>query len=328
MDQQLAAALQRLQTMQAAVQQLQQASDTGSRQSRPTPQTQLFKTPQDAYVEYQRQTSAVPPEMIMPTKRERAVAFRRHDDGSKGSLTLAEVDRAVKDIWPEHDFGHKQQIILSAYYAADEVGDGWISRKRFKALLEHLIFFQAEWQHFEAIDVDEHNQITIDGFKTAAQGLHMGLSEDDEIYIFDQLDEEGYGFVDFDTFCSWAARRDLEVSRAADEGVANSHGEQDRGWEAGNAHDASTSLSAVLYDSYGAADESSWGTDDAANSSSLEAALAAAEMSAPSWNAYSPSEKLHQVPIPEPQPAATSVDASGVGDGGQGTEMAKTWSDM
>ena len=50
-----------------------------------------------------------------------------------------------------------QQIILSAYYAADDAGDGWISRKAFKSLLEHLLYFHAEWEHFEAIDVDEQS---------------------------------------------------------------------------------------------------------------------------------------------------------------------------
>ena len=107
-DEQLAIALQRLQTMQAAVQQLREAPPVPAGHSNSANHTAL-KTPEDAYLEYQRQTGAAPTDMIMPTKRERGVAFRRHDIGSKNSLTLAEVDRAVKDIWPEQDFGRKQQ---------------------------------------------------------------------------------------------------------------------------------------------------------------------------------------------------------------------------
>ena len=282
-DQQLALALQRLQTMQAAVQELREAPEVEAGYSR-SPRPALLKTPEAAYLEYRRQTAAASTEMIMPTKRERGVAFRRHDIGSKNGLTLAEVDRAVKDIWPEHDL--KQQIVLSAYYAADEVGDGWISRAAFKALLEHLLYFHSAWQHFEAIDVDEHNQITIDGFKAAAEGLQMGLSEDEAVYIFEQLDDEpGYGFVDFDVFCSWAARRALQLSRrAAQGGTAGSRAEHGRGWDAATADDASLELSAIPGNSYGAPDDSSWGAAGATDGTSLEAALAAAELSAPSWS--------------------------------------------
>jgi Ca2+-binding EF-hand superfamily protein len=297
-EQQLALALQRLQTMQAAVQQLRDTpggeAAQSSQDSPPQAQAGALRNPEDAYLEYQRQTAA-PSELTMPSKRERGVAFRRHDTGAKGSLTLAEVDRAVKELWPEHNFGNKQQIILSAYYAADDTGEGWINRKAFKALLEHLLYFDAEWTHFEAIDVDEHNQITLDGFKAVAAGLRIELSEDEADYIFDQLDDEGYGSVDFETFCSWAARRDLELGGTAGQ-AAGFQVEQERGWDeaAGRGSSpsaAALSLSAISGGYLGAADDSSWGAaaagpgpEDAAAGESLEAALAAAEMSAPSWS--------------------------------------------
>jgi hypothetical protein len=150
--------------------------------------------------------------------------------------------------------------------------------------LEHLLYFHAEWEHFEAIDVDEHNQITIDGFKAAAEGLQMGLSEDEAVYIFEQLDDEGYEFVDFDTFCSWAARRDQELTRRAAEGEAADARLEDRGWDAANADEASLEFSAISGGSYDAPDNSSWGAGGAADGASLEAALAEAEMSAPSWS--------------------------------------------
>merc|ERR1711939_906826 len=117
------------------------------------------------------------------------------------------------------------------------------------------------------------------------QGLRMELSEDEAIYIFDQLDEEQYGFVDFDTFCSWAARRNLELSRqAAEMGAADFLGEQRRGLELPPGNESALGVSIDLEDPVGADDESSFGAQLGTGNSSLEAALAVAEMSAPSWS--------------------------------------------
>eukprot|EP01046_Picozoa_sp_COSAG06_P092396 COSAG06_NODE_38624_length_421_cov_1.118012_1_plen_78_part_01 len=78
----------------------------------------------------------------MPTKEERNAAFRRIDYNGNGALSLAEIDKAVVEIWPH--FNHKRAL-MRAYKAADLNGDGLIKRREFRLLLNYVIFFNKLW---------------------------------------------------------------------------------------------------------------------------------------------------------------------------------------
>ena len=78
------------------------------------------------------ETAAPPPSALqapaegplaLPTKAERDAAFDLVDFNGNGTLSLAEIDKAVVEIWPQ--FNHKQAL-MRAYKAADVSGDGWI----------------------------------------------------------------------------------------------------------------------------------------------------------------------------------------------------------
>ena len=89
--------------------------------------------------------------MLMPAAAERRAAFDRWDNNGNGGLSLAEIDKAIVELYPEFD--HKPAL-MRAYKAADKSGDGFIERREFKKLLHYLVYFNDLWDEFEKIDSD------------------------------------------------------------------------------------------------------------------------------------------------------------------------------
>ena len=58
------------------------------------------------------------------------------DFNGNGSLSLAEIDKAIVELWPQFD--HKRAL-MRAYQAADRNGDGMIDFKEFMDRYETLI---------------------------------------------------------------------------------------------------------------------------------------------------------------------------------------------
>ena len=95
------------------------------------------------------------PQLIMPDAGQRRALFRRMDYNSNGGLSLAEIDKAVIELWPH--FNHKPALIR-AYKAADSNGDGYIKRGEFKKLLHFIGYFTDLWDTFEGMDMEGGRQ--------------------------------------------------------------------------------------------------------------------------------------------------------------------------
>ena len=76
--------------------------------------------------------------LVMPNKEQRARLFRRMDYNGNGVLSLAEIDKAIIELWPQ--LNHKQ-VLMMAYHAADVSGDGFIGRREFRLLVKYLVYF-------------------------------------------------------------------------------------------------------------------------------------------------------------------------------------------
>ena len=62
--------------------------------------------------------------LAMASAKERRAAFDRWDCNGNGGLSLAEIDKAVGELYPE--FAHKPAL-MRAYKAADVSADGFVS---------------------------------------------------------------------------------------------------------------------------------------------------------------------------------------------------------
>ena len=68
-----------------------------------------------------------------------------------GRLSLAEVDKAVQELYPQFD---NKPALIRAFKAADRTGEGFITRKEFRLLLQGLRYFNAAWARFASLDGD------------------------------------------------------------------------------------------------------------------------------------------------------------------------------
>ena len=78
----------------------------------------------------------------IPGTQDRNALFDRMDVNGNGGLSLAEIDKAVVELWPA--FNHKAAL-MRAYRAADRNNDGYITRKEFGNLLESIRYFNELW---------------------------------------------------------------------------------------------------------------------------------------------------------------------------------------
>ena len=141
--------------------------------------------------------------LAMPTDTEQEAAFDRMDMNGNGLLSLAEIDKAVVEIWPT--FNHKKAL-MRAYKAADLSGDGYIGRREFPHLLKYLVYFNNLWKQFDIIDSDHNGRLDVKEMHEASQMLGLDLSWTTTVEEFGQMDADGGGYVRFDEFCAWCAR--------------------------------------------------------------------------------------------------------------------------
>eukprot|EP01052_Picozoa_sp_SAG31_P003783 SAG31_NODE_149_length_22476_cov_41.827189_10_plen_1989_part_00 len=167
--------------------------------------------------------------LIMPTSAQRKRAFQRWDTNGNGALSLAEIDKAVVELFPEFD--HKP-VLMRAYKAADKSGDGLIERREFDKLLHYMVYFNDLWGKFQLLDKDGDRRLTLDEFISNAPSLvghHMSAAE--AVSEFTAMDSNGGGVILFDEFCRWCASRHVVANRCElagqeDEDNENTAGKQ------------------------------------------------------------------------------------------------------
>jgi ankyrin repeat protein len=145
-----------------------------------------------------------PQQLELPGKAERDALFRRVDNNGNGKLSLAEIDKAVGELWPH--FQHKPAL-MRAYKAADVNDDGWIRRREFRLLLEYLVYFNNLWDKFSEIDTSGDRRLTADEFQHGCNVIGEQLSPSEANAQFSAMDANSGGFILFDEFCAWCARR-------------------------------------------------------------------------------------------------------------------------
>ena len=117
---------------------------------------------------------------VLPEPAQCDAVFKRFDSNGNGLLSLAEIDKAVLELYPQ--FNHKAAI-MRAYNAADTSGDGWVGRREFDMLLRYLGFFSRLWEQFEAMDVqprpyNHDKRLSLDEFR---RGALLVLGEDETL---------------------------------------------------------------------------------------------------------------------------------------------------
>eukprot|EP00696_Hemimastix_kukwesjijk_P005131 gnl/Hemi2/16522_TR5525_c0_g1_i2.p1 gnl/Hemi2/16522_TR5525_c0_g1~~gnl/Hemi2/16522_TR5525_c0_g1_i2.p1 ORF type:complete len:170 (-),score=54.39 gnl/Hemi2/16522_TR5525_c0_g1_i2:108-617(-) len=144
---------------------------------------------------------------VLPTRAARDRVWNTFDVNGNNKLSLAEVDKAVVELWPQ--FNHKPALIR-AFHAADKDNSGFINRREFRLLLAYTVYFTNVWSIFAEID-DGDRRLSREEFGRACQRLGLNLSHDQVDREFRDADRDGGGMVLFVEFCSWIARKHIPV---------------------------------------------------------------------------------------------------------------------
>jgi len=154
-------------------------------------------------------------------KAERKEMFNMFDPNGNGILSLAECDKAMRDVICIDELFDAKPAIMRAWQIAknctkskrsDGHGDDYIEFREFKfflcALRQYFEYFVA----FSRVDADDDRRINLEEF-TAAQELMekwVGPIEDAEAE-FGNIDLNEGGVVLFDEFCKWAITKALDL---------------------------------------------------------------------------------------------------------------------
>lgn len=87
--------------------------------------------------------------------------FKQVDFNGNGMLSLAEVDKAVLQLWPQFN---KKAALMRAFRFCDKNNTGFLSRKEFVDFLKHIALFIALHEVFARIDRNGDGRISLGEF--------------------------------------------------------------------------------------------------------------------------------------------------------------------
>lgn len=151
-------------------------------------------------------------------KKKRKQMFESFDNGN-GVLSLAEIDKAIRDVLQiDAIFDAKPAIMRAFQNAKDkypskrgEVGDDYIERREFKYFLISLRQYFEYWVAFSRVDVSGDKRITLIEFTDAKDVIEKWVGKIDPEEEFKKIDTNGGGYILFDEFCNWALKKSLDL---------------------------------------------------------------------------------------------------------------------
>jgi len=151
-------------------------------------------------------------------KKEIKKIFDIFDYNGNGILSLAEIDKAVIEIYPH--LAEDKPAIMRAYKAADTSQDGFVDFKEFGRLIDLLHYYNNLFQIFKKLDIDNDRRIDFNEFKKGHELIGINVDSNKELKAkFDEIDTNHGGHILFDEFCSYAAKVKLisEIPQDAQE---------------------------------------------------------------------------------------------------------------
>lgn len=145
--------------------------------------------------------------------------WRCIDMNNNGYLSLAQVDKGLRDIIKLPAVFNLKPVIIRAFNAAKKKlkatnphGDDYVSKAEYKYLVLYLKQYYTYWQLFDAVDTSDDRRINLQEFKAAIPTLaKWGVKIENPQTSFNQIDKNKGGFILFDEFCEWAISKHLEI---------------------------------------------------------------------------------------------------------------------
>ena len=152
----------------------------------------------------------------------RRALFDKFDVNGNGYLSLAEVDKAVRDVTKVDALFKSKPVVMRAFQAArrasgDAVGmnGDYVERSEFRRLLVCLRCYFELYAAFKKLDRDADGRVSLDEFRRGMAQLarwQIRLQPSEVDAEFARMDRNGGGMVLFDEFTDWAVARRLDLS--------------------------------------------------------------------------------------------------------------------
>ncbi len=145
--------------------------------------------------------------------------FNDFDPNGNGFLSLAEVDKGIRDVLKLPKIFHMKQVIMRAFQAAKnsvankhKVSGDYIERNEFRYLLCYLRQYFEYYEMFDIVNTDDDKYIDYDEFIAAIpQFEKWGIKVSDPEATFNEIDADKGGRIRFDEFCHWAIKYKLDI---------------------------------------------------------------------------------------------------------------------
>lgn len=152
-------------------------------------------------------------------RKRREQLFSQIDMNGNGYLSLAEVDKGVRDILGLDALFNAKPVMMRAFQAAKNVGQpksnlgaDYVERKEFRLLLCYLRQYFEFKEMFDKLDTDSDHRIDYTEFLAGAKYLkNWGARIGEPLKVFKSMDGNKGGKVLFDEFADWAIKAKLDL---------------------------------------------------------------------------------------------------------------------
>lgn len=146
--------------------------------------------------------------------------WRSIDLNGNGYLSLAEVDKGVRDNCKLDDLFNCKPVLIRAFNAAKDKGkskskysDDYVEFHEFRYLLVYLRQYAEYFVMFNRIDSGDDKKVNLSEFKMALPQLkEWGVKIDDPQATFNEIDTNGGGEILFEEFVNWAIKKQLDLT--------------------------------------------------------------------------------------------------------------------
>lgn len=165
---------------------------------------------------------ALPTGRTAADKSRRDKLFSDFDPNGNGFLSLAEIDKALRDAVKLPFLFECKPVIIRAFQAARKAvppsaanhnGD-FVSKRTFRLLLWYLKQYFNVWKIFSECDESGDRRVSEDEFSTAITklvelGIVSPLESKDPHGLFREVDADGGGMILFEEFANWVLSRNI-----------------------------------------------------------------------------------------------------------------------
>lgn len=157
---------------------------------------------------------------VSPEDRaERLRIYAQFDMNGNGYLSLAEIDKGIRDVLDLPELFELKPVIIRAYEASKNkikskhsYGDDYVSKAEFRYLLIYLRQYYHLWIEFEQLDIDGERRISEKEFVNGRGKLaSWGIKVADPVATFQNLlsTYKENAHITFTDFCDWACKEHL-----------------------------------------------------------------------------------------------------------------------